>query len=137
MRIVSDIAGAEKFSLICCDEDRPNHPLGAAVARSPERSVGGRRRRRRVAHPLGGPEHRKAASQFKPGFVRCVTAALQLRPLLLPSVHSMPPSSRCRPHVLADALLQERLPGHELETEPVVDHGEASADGLRRRRGGH
>ena len=30
--------------------------------------------------------------------------------------------------VLPDALLEKRLPGHELETEPVVDHGEASAD---------
>ena len=28
----------------------------------------------------------------------------------------------------ADVLLEERLPGHELKAEPVVDHGEASAD---------
>jgi hypothetical protein len=30
--------------------------------------------------------------------------------------------------VLADALLEEGLPGHELEAEPILDHGEASAD---------
>lgn len=30
--------------------------------------------------------------------------------------------------VLANALLEEGLPRHELKTEPVVDHGEASAD---------
>src|SRR5581483_3587547 len=30
--------------------------------------------------------------------------------------------------VLADVLLEEGLPGHKLKAEPVVDHGEASAD---------
>ena len=30
--------------------------------------------------------------------------------------------------VLADALLDEGLPGRELEAEPVVDHGEAPAN---------
>ena len=44
-----------------------SHPLGAAVARSPERSVGERRRRRGMAHPLGGLEHHEVNSQFKPG----------------------------------------------------------------------
>src|SRR5215469_12874711 len=29
--------------------------------------------------------------------------------------------------VLVETLLQDRLPGHELETEPVLDHGEAPA----------
>ena len=29
---------------------------------------------------------------------------------------------------LADALLEEGLPGHELEAEPILDHCEASAD---------
>jgi len=33
--------------------------------------------------------------------------------------------------VLADALLEEGMPGHELEAESVVDHGEASADEAR------
>lgn len=28
----------------------------------------------------------------------------------------------------ADVLLEEGLPGHKLKAEPVVDHGEASAD---------
>ena len=53
----------------------------------------------------------------------------KLSPLFLPKVHSMPPSSRMKAaDVLADALLEEGLPGHELKAEPVVDHGEASAD---------
>jgi hypothetical protein len=30
--------------------------------------------------------------------------------------------------VLADTLVEERLPGHELETEPLLDHGKAYAD---------
>jgi hypothetical protein len=30
--------------------------------------------------------------------------------------------------VLADAILQEGLPRHELEAESILDHGETSAD---------
>ncbi len=29
---------------------------------------------------------------------------------------------------ITDALLEERLPGHELKAEPIVDHDESSAD---------
>jgi hypothetical protein len=38
----------------------------------------------------------------------------------------MPPSSR--DDALADAFFEERLPGHELKLESVLDHRKAAAD---------
>src|SRR5215831_2433726 len=77
---------------------RLNKQIGRAIpskpqSRSPFRQ---RRRRRGVAHPLGGPEHHRAPSRFKLGPPVVRSRRYRLSPLFLPSVHSIPPSSRCR-----------------------------------------
>jgi hypothetical protein len=62
-------------------------------------------------------------------FGRHLVTALQAEP----SVSSQRPldatvAAHKAADMLANAYLEEGLPGHELKTEPVVDHGEASAD---------
>src|SRR5262249_13026370 len=78
-----------------------------------------------LVHPLGGPEHRDAISQFNSGFCDCVTTALQAEA----SVPSQCPLDATvfalqAADVLADALLEEGLPGHELKAELILDHRE-------------
>jgi hypothetical protein len=59
----------------------------------------------------------------------CVTAALQAEapvPSQCPldaTIVTLKPGD-----VLPDALLEDRLPRHQLEAESILDHGEASAD---------
>jgi hypothetical protein len=96
------------------------------------------RRREGLGHPLGGPEHRDAATQSKLGPASHRSRRYRVSPRLLPNVHSMPPSSRWSPvmcwpmhfssigcQTLAESRARSR--SSRISADEAGDAGEAAA----------